>query len=154
MRAILCMLLLWQMCAPLCMAHLIGLPYLTSLLCWCWQTCASLCMPRPIGLPYFTSSLSDRHACPSACPVRLVCRISLRPSSDRHAHPSACPVRSVCRISLRRSADWRSRHLHVLAADLCLFSFSWDFDTAFALPSWLLRLYPPWYKPDMIQTES
>ena len=130
MRAILCMLLLWQTCAPLCMPHLIGLPYLTLSLRW--QTCASLCMPCPIGLPYFTSSLSDRHACPSACPVRLVCRISLRPSSDRHAYPSACPVRLVCRISLHCSADWRSCHLHVLAADLCLFSFSRDSDTAFA----------------------
>ncbi len=132
MRAILCMLLLWlwQTCTPLCMPHLIGLPYLTSSLCW--QTCASLCMPRPISLPYFTSLLSDRDACHSACPVRLVCRISLRPSSDRHAHPSACPIRSVCHISLRHSADWCSCHLHVLAADLCLFSFSRDFDTAFA----------------------
>ena len=61
-----------------------------------------LCMPRQIGLP-----------------------ISLHRSSDRHAHPSACPVRLVCRISLHR-------HLHVLAADLRLFSFSRDFDTAFA----------------------
>ncbi len=41
---------------------------------------------------------SDRRARPSACPVRLVYRISLRHSSDRHACPSACPVRSVCRI--------------------------------------------------------
>ncbi len=30
------------------------------------------------------------------------------------------------------SADWRSRHLRFLAADLRLFSFSRDFDTAFA----------------------
>jgi len=77
---------------------------------------------------------SDRYKCPSACPVRSVCRISLRCSSDRHVRPSACFIRSVCRISLRCFFDWRSRYLHVLAADLRLFSFSRDFDTAFALP--------------------
>jgi hypothetical protein len=77
---------------------------------------------------------SDRHTSPSARPIRSVCRISLRCSSHRHVRPSACSIRLVCRISLRRSFDWRSCHLHVLAADLRLFSLSWDFDTAFALP--------------------
>jgi len=33
MRAILCMLLLWQACAPPCMPRPIGLPYFTSSLC-------------------------------------------------------------------------------------------------------------------------
>ena len=77
---------------------------------------------------------SDRHTCPSACcmPRQIGLPISLRCSSDRHAHPSACPIRSLCRILLNRSFDWHSRHLHVLAADLRLFSFSRDFDTAFA----------------------
>ena len=55
MRAILCILLLWQTCAPHCMPRPIGLPYFTSSLCW--QTCASLCMPRPISLPFFASLL-------------------------------------------------------------------------------------------------
>jgi len=145
MRAILCMLLLWQTCAPLCMPHPIGLPYFTLLLRW--QTaCPSAC---PVQLVCLISlrCFSDRHACPSACPVRLVCRISLRRSSDRHAHPSACPVRSVCYISLCRSADWLSCHLHVLAADLHLFSFSRDFDTAFAA-----ALMAPALVTAMIQT--
>ncbi len=75
---------------------------------------------------------ADRRAHPSACPVRLVCHISLCGSDDRHAHssacliwlvfhislhcfsdrhacPSACPVRSVCHISLSHSSD---RHAH------------------------------------------
>jgi hypothetical protein len=95
------------------------------------HACPSACPVQSVCL-ISLRCFSDRHACPSACPVRLVCRISLRRSSDRHAHPSACPVRSVCCISLRRSADWRSCYLHVLAADLHLFSFSRDFDTAFA----------------------
>ncbi len=144
MCTILCRLLLWQMCAPLCMPHPIGPPYFTSSLRW--QTCASLFMPRPIGLPYFTLSLLWQTCMPlcSACPVRSVCRISLRRSSDRHAHPSAysirlvvchiplcqssdrharpsaCPIRSDCRISLRRSSDWHLRHSRLLAADLRL----------------------------------
>jgi hypothetical protein len=41
-------------------------------------------------------------------------------------------IRSGCRISLRRSSDWHLRHSRVLAADLRLFSFSRDVDTAFA----------------------
>jgi hypothetical protein len=109
MRAILCMLLLWQTCAP-------------------------LYMPRPISLPFSLRRFSGRHVRTSVCPVRSVCRISLRCSSDRHACLSVCSIRLVCRISLRCSFDWRSRYLHVLAADLRLFSFSWDFDTPFALP--------------------
>ena len=187
------------MCAILCMLLL-------------WQTCASLCMPRPIGLPYFTSlrpsacpiqlvcrnslcRFSDRHACFSACPVRLVCRISIRRTSDRHAHssarpirlvcrislcrssdrhahpsacpirlvcrislcrssdrracPSACPIRSDCRISLRRSSDWHLRHSRVLAADLRLFSFSRDVDTAFAA-----AILAPALVITMIQTDK
>ena len=39
----------------------------------------------------FSSCCSnDRHVHPSACPVWLVCRISLRCSADRLARPSAC----------------------------------------------------------------
>ena len=122
MRAILCMLLLWQTCAP-------------------------LCMPRPISLPFSLRRFSGRHVRTSVCPVRSVCRISLRCSSDRHACLSACSIRLVCRISLRCSFDWRSRYLHVLAADLRLFSFSWDFDTAFAA-----AVMAPALIPAMIQT--
>jgi len=75
---------------------------------------------------------SDRHPRPSAYPIKLVCCFLLHQSSDRHACPSACPIRSDCRISLRRSSDWHLRHSRVLAADLHLFSFSRDVDTAFA----------------------
>ena len=92
---------------------------------------------------------SDRHVRPSACPIRLVCRISCRWSSDRHARPSACPIRSDCRISLRRSSDWHLRHSHVRAADLCLVSFSWDVDTAFAAV-----LLAPALVITMIQTDK
>ena len=45
---------------------------------------------------------------PFACPVQLVCRISLRHSADRHAHPSGCPVQSVCHFLLRCFSD---RHI-------------------------------------------
>jgi hypothetical protein len=152
MRTILCMLLLFR-CAhpsacPIRLVCRISLCHSADRLACpsaCpiqWVCCISLCR------------FSDRHACPSACPVRSFCRISLHCSSGRHAHPSVCPVRSECRISLCRSPDWQSCHLHVLAADLRLFSFSWDFDTACAAAVWLLLLYPPWYKPAMIQTES
>jgi hypothetical protein len=48
---------------------------------------------------------SDRHARPSACSIRLVCRITLHCSSDKHARPSVCPIRSACRILLRCSTD-------------------------------------------------
>ena len=65
MRTILCMLLLWQMCAPLCMPHPIGLLYFTSSLRW--QTCTSLFMPRQIGLPYFTLSLPLWQTCMPLC---------------------------------------------------------------------------------------
>ena len=92
---------------------------------------------------------SDRNACPSACPIRLVCRILLRRSSDRHAHPSACPIRSDCRISLRCSSDWNLRHSRVLAADLCLFFFSRDVDTALAA-----ALLAPALVITMIQTDK
>ncbi len=126
MRAILCMLLLWQMCCPIQLVCQISLRRSADR-----HASPSTC-PVQAVCRISRHCFSDRHACSSACPVRLVCCISLSCSSDRHAHPSACPVRSVCRISLRRSPDWRSCHLHVLAVDLCLFSFSWDFDTAFA----------------------
>jgi hypothetical protein len=43
---------------------------------------------------------ADRLACPSACLIQWVCCISLCRFSDRHACPSACPVRLFCRISL------------------------------------------------------
>ena len=71
------------------------------------------------------ASLTDLHAHLDA-PSDRSADLTLCRYSDRHAHPSACPVRSVCRISLRCSFDfdWRSRHLHVLAADVRLFSFS------------------------------
>jgi hypothetical protein len=71
MRTILCVSLLWQMCASLCMPRPIGLLYFTLSLRW--QTCASLCMPRPIGLPYFTSSLLWQ-TCMSLC---MPCPIGL-----------------------------------------------------------------------------
>jgi len=70
MHTILCMLLLWQMCAPLCMPCSIGLPYFTSSLRW--QTCASLCMPRPMGLPYFTLSLLWQTCMPLWMPHQIV----------------------------------------------------------------------------------
>jgi len=147
MHTILCMLLLWQTCVP--SACPVWLVCRISLGCSTdWLACPSACPVQwvcRISLRRF----SDRHACPSACPVRSVCRISLRRSSDRHARPSACPVRSVCRISLCRSADWRSRHLRFLAADLRLFSFSRDFDTAFAA-----AVIAPALVITMIQTES
>ncbi len=69
MRAILCILLLWQTCAPLCMPRLIGLLYFTSL--FRWQTCASLCMPRPMGLPYFTSLLLWQTCMPLCVPRQI-----------------------------------------------------------------------------------
>ena len=83
---------------------------------------------------HFVTSLTDMHA-PLHAPSDLSAVshfVAPLTDSDRHAHPSACPVRSVCRISLRCSADWRSRHLRFLAADLHLFSFSQDLYTAFA----------------------
>jgi len=126
MRTILCMLLLWQTCAPLCMPRPISLPFFTfSLL---WQTCVSLCMPRQIGLP-----------------------ISLPCSSDRHARPSACSIRLVCRISLHRSFDWRSRYLHVLAADLRLFYSHETLTLPLLCPNGSCACTrhdtnPPWYK--------
>jgi hypothetical protein len=60
---------------------------------------------------------SDRLACPSACPIQWVCCISLCRFSDRHACPYACPVRSFCHISLRRSSD---RHAHPYACPVRL----------------------------------
>ena len=69
MRAILCMLLLWQTCAPLCMPHQIGLPCFTSSLLW--QTCAPLCMPRLIGLPYFTLSILWQTCAPLCIPHQI-----------------------------------------------------------------------------------
>jgi len=69
MRAILCMLLLWQTWAPLCMPRPIGLLYFTSSLLW--QTWAPLCMPRPIGLPYFTSLLLWQ-TCTSLCMLHQI----------------------------------------------------------------------------------
>jgi hypothetical protein len=76
MRAILCMLLLWQTCAPHCMPRPICLPYFTSSLCW--QTCTSLCMPRPISLPFFTSSLLWQTYMPLCMPCQIGLPISLR----------------------------------------------------------------------------
>ena len=76
MRAILCMLLLWQTCAPLCMPRPIGLPYFTSSLRW--QTCASLCMPRPISLPFFASLLLWQTYMPLCMPRQIGLPISLR----------------------------------------------------------------------------
>jgi hypothetical protein len=77
----------------------------------------------------FVASLIDIHA-PLHAPSDRSADLTSCRSSDRHAHPSACPIRSVCCISLRRSFDfdWRSRHLHVLAADLRLF-FSHSHET-------------------------
>ena len=69
MHTILCMLLLWQTCAPRCMPCLIGLPYFTSPLRW--QTCTSLCMPRPMGLPYFISSLLWQTCMPLCMPHQI-----------------------------------------------------------------------------------
>jgi len=69
MCAILCMLLLWQTCTPLCMPRPIGLPYFTLSLCW--QTCASLCMPHPISLPFFTSSLLWQTYMPLCMPRQI-----------------------------------------------------------------------------------
>jgi hypothetical protein len=92
---------------------------------------------------------SDRHVHPSAYPIRLVCRNPLCCSSDRHARPSACPIRSDCRISLRCSSDWHLRHSRVLTADLRLFSFSQDVDTAFAA-----ALLAPALVITMIQTDT
>jgi hypothetical protein len=56
-------------------------------------------------------------------------------------------IRSGCRISLCRSSDWHLRHSRVLAADLRLFSFSRNVDTAFAATLLALALVIP-----MIQT--
>jgi hypothetical protein len=133
MCAILCMLLLWQTCAPLCMPRPIGLPYFTSSLHW--QTCASLCMPRPISLPFFASSLLWHWQ--TYMPLCM-----LHAPSDRSADLTSSLLWQTCapfcmphQIGLPYftcSFDWHSRHLHVLAADLRLFSFSQDFDTAFA----------------------
>jgi len=69
MRAILCLLLLCQTCAPLCMPRPIGLPYFTLSLRW--QTCASLCMPRPISLPYFTSLFLSQTCMPLCVPHQI-----------------------------------------------------------------------------------
>jgi len=69
MRAILCMLLLWQTCAPLCMPRPISLPFFTSSLLW--QACASLCMPHQIGLPYLTSLLLWQ-TCASLCMLHQI----------------------------------------------------------------------------------
>jgi hypothetical protein len=55
----------------------------------------------------------------------------------------------VCSISVRRSTDWHSCHLGFFAADLCLFSFSQDVDTAFAA-----AVIAPALVTTMIQTES
>ncbi len=49
--------------------------------------------------------MSNRRVRPTACPVQLICRISLRHSADRHVRPSVCPVQSVCRFSIRRFSD-------------------------------------------------
>jgi hypothetical protein len=76
MRTILCMLLLWQTCAPHCMPRPIGLPYFTSSLRW--QTCASLCMPRPISLPFFNFSLLWQTCMPLCMPRQIGLPISLR----------------------------------------------------------------------------
>ena len=46
-----------------------------------------------------------RRAHPSACPVRLVCRISLCRFADRLACPSACPIQWVFCILLCRFSD-------------------------------------------------
>ncbi len=59
-----------------------------------------------------------------------------------HAPSDSSAVSHFC-----RSADWSSRHLRVLAADLRLFSFSQDFDTAFAA-----AVMAPALIPAMIQT--
>jgi hypothetical protein len=123
MRAILCMLLLWQTCAPLCMPRPIGLPYFTSSLRW--QTCAPLCMPCPISQPFFASSLLWKTYIPLCTPRQIGLPISLRRSSDRHAH--------------------------VLAADLRLFSFSWDLTLPLLCPNGSCACtrhdtIPPWYK--------
>jgi len=69
MCAILYMLLLWQMCTPLCMPRPISLPFFTSSLLW--QTYASLCMPRQIGLPYLTLLLLWQ-TCASLCVLNQI----------------------------------------------------------------------------------
>ena len=94
---------------------------------------------------HFATSLTDMHVPLHAPSDRSAVSYFIAPLADMH--PSVCPIRSVCRISLCRSPDWQSRHLHVLAADLRLFSFSWDFDTAFAA-----AVMAPALIPAMIQT--
>jgi len=130
MHAILCMLLLWQTCAPRCMPRLIGLPYSTSPLRW--QTCTSLCMPCPMGLSYFTSSLLWQTCMPLCMPhqIRLPYLTSLL--LWQTCAPLCMPRQIGLPFSLRCSADWHSCHLRFLAADLHLFSFSRDLYTAFA----------------------
>jgi len=79
MCVILCMLLLWQMCAPLCMPCPIGLPYFTLSLLWLAFTpfTCSCCL---------TPFLSLTRQC--HCPIRSDCRISLCHSSDWHLRHS------------------------------------------------------------------
>ena len=66
-----------------------------------------------------------RRAHPSACPVRLVCRISLCRSADRLACPSACPIQWVFCISLCRFSDrhaWCPSACPVRVRSFCLIS--------------------------------
>jgi hypothetical protein len=132
MRAILCMLLLWQTCAPLCMPRPIGLPYFTSTLRW--QTCTSLCMPRPISLAYFTLSLLWQ-TCMPLCTPRQISLLYLTSSPLWQTCAPLCMPHQIGLPYFTSPLRWLALTpftLHVLAADLHLFSFSQDFDTAFA----------------------
>ena len=129
MHTILCMLLLWQTCAPRCMPCLIGLPYFTSPLRW--QTCASLSMPRPMGLPYFTSSLLWQTCMPLCMPHQIHLPYLTSLLFCQTCTP-LCMPRPIGLPYLTLSLRWLACYLHVLAADLRLFSFSRVFDTAFA----------------------
>ncbi len=143
MRTILCMLLLWQTCTPLCMPRSIGLPNFSLSLRW--QTCESLCMPH----------------------LQAVCRISLHRFSDRHACSSACPVGFACRISLRTPlhapSDWSAvfhfvspligvRAIYMFL--LLTYAFSHSHETWHCLCYWCNGscsctchdTNPPWYK--------
>ncbi len=103
MHTILCMLLLWQMCAPLCMPHSIGLPYFTSSLRW--QTCASLCMPRPISLPYFTLSILWQTRMP-LCMPHQICLPYLTSSLLRQTCAPLCMPRQIGLPYFTSSLPW------------------------------------------------
>jgi hypothetical protein len=177
MHTILCMLLLWQTCAPRCMPCLIGLPYFTSPLRW--QTCASLCMPRPMGLPYFTSSLLWQTCMPLCMPRpiglpyftlsllwqtrALLCmphQIGLPYFTLSLLWQTCVPLCMPHQVRLpyfTSSLLWLAfvRHSCVLAADLRLFPFSRDVDTAFAAallaPALVITMIQTFKTPFLLQ---